>query len=278
MNNRNITIFLGIIAFATIPVYWLQMGFHIVAVRDTLFMSTIFMAMCGGIFAVWKFGINRARSITLLSFAIALTSVFIAESIFEYHYIKYYHNIPFPSVEDYFNLAYYIFFFIGLMNEIRIARINWKKVNKKMLLLLAIGCLILVGIVSYFGVYKSYDPTLDLFSNLVSMGYGVGDLLLILTAFSVFVLVREYRGGRLARIWLTFFIALLLVLTADITWSFYSSQYHNEVWFYKSLLDTIWMLAYLSYAKALFDFGFSIDDAYAKIKQLRSSVKTSEKK
>src|SRR5438132_855386 len=124
MNSRNITRLIILIALAIIPVYWLQIAFHIIPIRDGLFLTTVFIAMCGGIFAAVKYGLRNSRSLTLLSFCVALISIFIAELIFEYHYIKYYHDIPFPSVEDYFNLAYYVFFFIGLINEIRIAHVN----------------------------------------------------------------------------------------------------------------------------------------------------------
>lgn len=262
MNKKVITTILILLAVAIIPVYWLKLAFKIIPIRDGLYMITVITAVIASFFACFKYGIKHARSLTLLAIAGALVSELIAEFIFEYHYIILRHDIPFPSVEDLFSLLYYGLFFVGLINEIRVAHVNWKKLNKRILILPIIISLILICVVSYMGIYEAYDPTETLFANIVSMAYGVGDLLLIIISLFLIVLVKEYRGGKFARIWMFLLIGFIFNITADIFWSFYPTQYHDEVWFYKSFFDTASMLGYLCFAQMLFLFGFSISDAY----------------
>jgi hypothetical protein len=261
MTKTIIRSILILIALAIIPVYWLRLAFDNVPIRDGLFLSTIFIALCGGIFAVRKYGFKNARSLTLLSLTAAVGCLFIGELIFQYHFIQYGHDIPFPSVGDIFNISVYPIFFVGLFNEIRLAKVNWKKLNKAAVILFILVSVILVGMVSYYGIYKSYDASMDLFANLVSMSYGVGDLFIICVTLLLLVLVKEYRGGRFAKIWLFMLTGFICILAADMTWSFHSTEYHDEVWFIKSLLDSFWMAGYLCFAQALFEFGFSIMDA-----------------
>jgi hypothetical protein len=262
MNNKVVTIILIILLLASIPIYWLRLAFNIPPIRDGLYLSTVFIALIGAFFAISKYGLKSARRVTLISFAVALLGSFTSELIFEYHFIILKHDIPFPSIGDFFSLLAYIGFFAALINEMRLAKVNWKHVNKLLLAGVILFSLTLICVVSYFGIYQAYDPAENLFTNLVSMGYGVGDLFLIIVSLFLVILVKEYRGGRFAKIWMTLLIGFVFFLASDITWSFYPTQYHDEVWFYKSLLDTLWMIGYLCFAWTFFQFGFSISDAY----------------
>lgn len=279
MNRRVVTVILILLALATIPVYWLKLAFTIIPIRDGLYLSTVFASVIAGFFAIYKYGFKHARRFTLLFLTGALTSMLISELIFEYHYVIDKHNIPFPSIGDFFGLLFYLLFVVGLINEMRLAKINWENVSKRLLGVTILISVILLGVVGYYGVYQSYDPTVSLFTNIVEMAYGVGDMLLIITSLMLVVLVREYRGGRFAKIWLTLLVGFCFFLSGDITANFYLTQYNNEVWFYKSLLDTLWMIAYLCMAQALFLYGFSIMDAYNLANtKVRKDTKTIELK
>jgi hypothetical protein len=262
MSSKTVTIILTILLLAVIPVYWLRLAYTNIPIRDGLYLSSVVIAVIAGSFAIYKYGVKHSRRLTLFALTAAVASSLISEIIFEYHYVIDKHNIPFPSIADFFSLFFYVFFLIALINEIRLAKVDWKHFKKRLLIIPIIISIILIGVVSYFGVYKAYDSTVDLFTNIVAMAYGVGDLLLIITSIFLVILVREYRGGRFAKIWLILLTGFVFFLAADITWSFYPNQYHDEVWFYKSLLDTLWMIGYLCFAQTLFQFGFSIADAY----------------
>lgn len=55
------------------------------------------------------------------------------------------------------------------------------------------------------------------------------------------------------------------MLIADILFAVYTSAYNAQEWFIKSLLDSLWMSSYLLFGYALFEFSFSLQDAYKNI-------------
>jgi hypothetical protein len=261
MTNKIIYALLLLIVAGVIVVYWLQFGFTTIIIRDGLYMSTVFMAVAGGGYAIHTYGFKNARSLTLLFLTAAVGCLLIGESIFEYHFLVLKHDIPFPSIGDFFYLSSYPLLFAGLFNEIRLADVNWRKLNKGIWLLLVIVSLALTFVVYKWGIVTGYNAEDTLFTNTISMSYGVGDLFLIIVNLFLLVLVREYRGGRFARIWLIMLLGFVFLLTGDILQEFYRTEYHNEVWFWKCLFDSLGMACYLCFATALFEFGFSIKDA-----------------
>src|SRR6185369_5807284 len=136
---------------------------------------------------------------------------------------------------------------------IRIAKVNWKGIAKPTLFLFVLVSLLLAALVGYFGIYQAYKPAETLLSNSIAIGYGVGDLLLILVTVLLLVLVWEFRGGKLSRVWLIMFCGFIFTLVADILFAMYRLQYDMQIWFYKSLLDSFWIAGYLLFASAFFD-------------------------
>lgn len=262
MTKSIMRVIIILIALFIIPVYWMRLAFENVTIRDGLFLSTVFMATAGGIYALSNYGLKYVRNITLIGLTAGVGFLLITELLFQYHYLVYHTEIPFPSIADFFALSAYISFFIGLFHEVQLAKVNLRKLNRNASFFVLAAALVLICIIAYFGIYKAIDPEADSFTNFVAMGYGVADLVIISLNLLLLLLVREYRGGRFSRIWLTMLIGFVFLLATDIMWSFNIDAYHNEEWLIKSLLDTTWMLSYLFFAWSLFDFGFSIKDAY----------------
>src|SRR5260221_13810743 len=104
MNSKTITIILILLAIASLPIYWMRLAFTIIPIRDGLYLSTVLIAVIAGCFAIFKYGIKHSRRLTLFSFTAAVTCSLISEIIFQYHYAIDKHNIPFPSVGDFFSL------------------------------------------------------------------------------------------------------------------------------------------------------------------------------
>ena len=269
MNNKIVNIILLCIALAIIPVYWLRFAFTNAVIRDSLYLSSVIAAVIGGGYALSKYGLKQARGLTLILLTTGVLFLLIGELIFEYYYIVLKHDIPFPSIADIFYLSSYPLLLAGFFNEIRLADVHFRKLNKMIWVLLIAIALGLSYVVYQWGIVTGYDPKEQLFTNIIAMSYGVGDIFLIMTALFLSILVREYRGGKFAGIWIYMMAGFCLLLTGDIFAEFFREQYHNEVWFWKSFLDTLGMLGYLCYAKALFNFGFSIVDAYNKILGLK---------
>lgn len=262
MSKKTVYIIYILFALAIIPVYWLQLAYHNILIRDGLFLSVEFIAVIAGIFAVSKYGFKSARGLAILLFTLGLISDFTANLIFEYFYIVDKNNIPFPSIGDLLSLLFFIFFLVALVTEVKLAHVNWKKLPKHTLILPILLSIVLTIVVSYLEIYKAYDPTQNFFSNFVSMAYGVGYLILIIICIFLTVLQKEYQGGRLQRIWILMIIALLMNVIDGIFLAIYLTQYNNEVWFYKCFFDTVDMLGYLFLATFFTEYGYSVIDAY----------------
>jgi hypothetical protein len=218
------------------------------------------------------FGLRNERALTLLCLTVGMGYWFLGEVIFNYY--QYTLNIdPFPSIADVFYLFAYPYLLIGLLNEIKISNVNWRRIHKSMFFLLGMTAVFLIAIVSYFGIYQAYNPLETFLTNAIAMGYGVGDVLLILASMLVLILAWEFRGGKLSRVWVILFFSFVSILVADILFAIYVEQYEMLDWFYKSLLDSFWMISYLLFALALFEFGFSIQDIYQKIGKLKDQPK-----
>jgi len=264
MNKRVVLISAFLLLFAGIAaVYWLKIGFYNATLRELLYLSSPFFAAISGIVALRNFGYATNRSLTLICLTAGMCYWFFGELLFDYYeYIV--HSTPYPSAADIFYILAYPMLFLGLINEIRMARVNWKNLAKPTIFLFILVALLLAAIVGYFGIYQAYDANEQLLTNIIAMGYGVGDLLLILVNILLLVLVWEFRGGKLSRVWLILFCGFLFTLIADILFAIYHDQYTMQEWFYKSLLDSFWILGYLFFATAFFEFAFAIQDTYQK--------------
>ena len=261
-----ITLLLALLYGGALVVYWFHLGFDNIPLREAIYLSTSGIATLGGFYAIRKFGLSTARSLTLLLLTFGIGYWFIGEVLFDYY--QYIINTnPFPSAADIFYVLGYGFMFVGLVNEIRIVKINWHRIEKPTLFLYGLVMLLFAALIAYFGLYQAYDPTKTLFVNSIAISYGLGDLLLIMANIFVLILVWEFRGGRFSRVWMCLFLSFIMMLVADILFAMYTDQYSNQVWFYKSLLDSFWMGAYVLFGYALFDFGFSIQEVYKTIQQ-----------
>lgn len=265
MNKRTaLLLFFALFFLTTTIVYWLRIGFAFILLREGLYLSTSLLATLAGIFALKMFGIKNERAKTLLFLTLGIGYWFMGEVLFNYY--EYVLQIdPYPSAADIFYVLAYPLLLIGLINEIRIAQITWRKIHKPTVFLFGLVAFLLSLVVFYFGIYQAYDAQKTVLGNIVAMSYGVGDLLLILANIFVLILVWEFRGGKLSRVWLLMFFSFILTLVADILFAIFNEQYDAQLWFYKSLLDFFWMISYLLFAAALFEFGFSIQDALKKL-------------
>jgi hypothetical protein len=87
--------------------------------------------------------------------------------------------------------------------------------------------------------------------------------LVILANIVLLILAWEFRGGKFARVFLALCLSFVSIFVADIIFAIDEGQY--QLWFYKSLLDSLWMGGYIFFTYALCEFGFSVQDAYRKL-------------
>jgi hypothetical protein len=237
-------------------VSWLSIGG--VSLQNSVVLFTSLVAVSGGVYAFMTYGFSGKRAMTILALTVGLSCWFVGEALWNYYEAL--GIMPFPSIADLFYLVAYPFLFIGLINEIRSAQIDWKKFSRSLLFLLGLTTILLSSIVLYFGVFLSYHASQPLLNNVIAMGYGIADLLLIIVTMLILVLVWEFRGGQLARSWIALFCGFVAMLIADILFAMFTNQYESHVGFYKSIIDSFFMLSYVLFAYGLFDFAFSLED------------------
>lgn len=256
--SKKIAFILGVLFLICDSFYWLRIGGNLnVFLHSTVYLIPPFIAVIAGAFALDIYGLKGDKTQTLILLILGISCWFVGETFwYMYEFVSFIN--PFPSFADVFYLLSYPLFLLALMHEIKSIKISWKKIHPSIIFLFVFAFISLAILVVYFGVILAFDPTVSIFANVIAMGYGIGDLLLVVANTLVLVLAWEFRGGKMSRVWISLFIAFISILVADILFAIHSEAYEKEVWFWKSLLDSFWMLGYILFAFAFFDFGFSI--------------------
>lgn len=235
-------------------------------INTAFLISSSLLSTVAGFYAASIYGFDNPHGKSLLYISFGLLFWFIGEVTWDvYEFIL---NIdPYPSVADFAYLMFYPMFFLGLLNEIRISNFNWKKLSLFNSTLLAIVVIFLVIIVSYFGIYLSYNVDVSFIENSVAIFYGIGDLVLVILSLFVFKLASEYMGGRLSYPWICFLIAIFLMLVADILFAKYNIEYEEGVWYFREFLDLFWNSGFLVFAYSLLTLGLIIKNIPAPSKK-----------
>lgn len=261
---------IGFVAFfiSAMIAYWiLPVGEIKIMLQYFFMLSSLIIAVAGGAYSLYKYGTHGTKANTLLLLTGGMFCWLVGESIWTYY--EYYLRIdPFPSLADICYLMAYPLFFLALLRELWLTRINWKTLSKSLIFMIIMSSLLLIGIVLYFGVYLAYQPDEVLLTNSIAISYGIADLVLIVASMLLLILAWEFKGGELSRIWMTLFVSFFLTLSSDILFAVFTKVYNEQGSFYRSLTDSIWILAYMLFAYALFNFGFSIGSAEKTLQRL----------
>lgn len=267
--RQNILVFCGIYIIA-LAIYWiLPISTTKTFLQYTILLFSLITAVAGGLYALKKYGTLGPKAPTIILLTFGMGSWLIGESLWTY--FESIANIqPFPSIADIFYLLAYPMFFYALYREIKLTQISWKSLSTSLLFLMGIIALLLIIIVSYFGVYMAYSPNETFLANTIAISYGVADMILIIATMALLVLAWEFRGGALSRIWMSIFISFFLTLVADILFAIFTNSYGEIGSIQRNLTDSLWILAYLLFAHAMFDFGLSIETAKIHLESLIS--------
>lgn len=234
----------------------------------SVLLSSLAIALTGGIYALKEYGLNSAKSKTLIFFTTGIGCWLIGESLWTYYeYIL--HTDPFPSIADIFYVSAYPLFFMGLVREIQSAKVSWHKLQKSILFLMLMSTVLLAIVVNYFGVFLAYSPQEPLLTNVIAMSYGIGDLILLVAAMSLLILAWEFRGGALSQIWLKVFFSFMFTLAADILFAIFTASYNETNSLTRSFIDCLWIVSYLLMGYALFSFAISIQSAHTYLQDLK---------
>lgn len=227
---------------------------------DTLYVFSALIAFLAAVYTVYFYGINNPRGRALLYIALGILLWFFAEATWVF--LDFFsQTAPYPSVADVFFILAYPLFFIGLAKEAQIGKISWKP--DRILPLVALAS-VLGLVVFYFGVYTAYNAAQDTISNLFSIFYGVGDLILLIVGVLSLFIILDYRKGRLFAPWIMIMLGFFSILVADIIFSVYEDSYieggGNII-----RIDIFWTSGYLL-------IGFGLTLISISLKEMRSKL------
>lgn len=219
---------------------------------EILYLIAPISAFFVGMLLLRKLGTKNLLGHSLFFLVLGMLSFSIGESI--WFFLDYVMGIdPYPSVADFFLLAVFPISLIGLLIKIKAEKINWSfSFFKKNLPIISI-LLILTVVVFYFGIFSAYVPEDGLTSNLVSMLYGLGDLVLIFACFLVLIVTIEYKGGRMFAPWLMITSCYATLLIADVLFSANRNAYETNLAL-QVTIDCIWMAGYFIFGIGMLDF------------------------
>lgn len=221
--------------------------------QSLLFLFPPLLAALLGFYAAstYKLGNIHGRSMAFLASGMAF--FFVGEALFFYYqYIL--DKTPFPSIADVFYLLAYPMILIGLMIEVRMHKPRLSEFSKKTIFVMSTAFIALLGIVSYFGIYKAYDTDATILSNWIAISYGVADLIILIPAMYVLKLAFDFKGGKLFNTWIMIFFAMLFMLAGDILFASYNEKYSEGLKPY-TLIDLLWVASYLLFAYSFFYTG-----------------------
>ena len=229
-------------------------------VQEMVFLIAPLFAVITGFIAFKKFGLKTAQGKAILLLTLGFLSSLLAEMIWDYFEIVLKIS-PTPSIADFFYLLAYPFFIWAIISALDIGKIEW---TKKKVLLTIIPFVLLAGITFYFEIYGAYEAYEPLLKNMISISYGIADMIVLALLLLMINLSQNFKGGMLEKFWISFALSFIALWIGDIIYGIYFDQYNIPTWFYRQI-DYLWILQYLICAYAFTRLSGSIDDLKKKI-------------
>jgi diguanylate cyclase len=231
---------------------------------ETLYLFPVFISAAAGFFAARAYGLKSHNGKAL--FLIALGLAFWATGELLWYIFKNFMGIdPFPSAADALFLLAYPLLLSGILYGTRLARTKWNQMDKEAAAVGIAVVVILAAAVSYWGIYKAYNPETSLFENIMAMSYGVADLILIGALIFSLGTARAFKGGRFGIFWTLITSGFFFTLSANILFAIYRSPYGEDLKPYM-YIDLVWIAGYLLVAYALLDNALSLRAIHKKLK------------
>lgn len=241
---------------------------------DFLYLLAPASAFLMGMLLLRNLGTKNPLGFSILFLVLGMLAFSIAEII--WFFLAYVLQAdPYPSIADIFFLVVYPVSLIGIIIKIKSEKITWSLsfFKKFTPLILILG--VLVALVAYFGIYNAYVPEDGLASNVVSMLYGIGDLILIFGCFLILVITIGYKGGKMFSPWILTTLSYSILLVADVLFSANKDVYEINSML-KMAIDLIWMMGYFVFGLGMLNFLEIVQSQQDKIKS-KLNLKENEK-
>lgn len=143
----------------------------------------------------------------------------------------------------------------GYIRESLALKVRWKD-NPSTVYGFIIFALVIVTTIYKFGTSGG--------TNLLNIGYTVGDVLLIVTSLIILQITITYKGGLMARSWLAIFVGHFTIVLGDVVLAVFNKPFAENIWPY-TLIRLIWLLANLVIAYGFYSISGNIRLAQRKI-------------
>ncbi len=224
------TVTIAAIATEILSIYMYMMAYDTGITEDVTFLTytnsmiVIWAALCTVCFALTmgSFGLKSPPGKVWLLLTIGIACWLIGDVL--YFYFQIFELRPeemlFPTEADYFWTIGYLFVFIGILLQMRLASVKLTKIE-------VIVVLIVVAVSSVIAIYYViwpvleqdlllYEYTLDYW--VFSLIYPILDLVLIPLAI---ILAMKYRGGEFSKAWLIIAIGLVVTAIYDLLYTYF---------------------------------------------------------
>lgn len=246
------------------PLFWiLMLAFNILEYGNYLnlyfFIITLLLVILSSYNLIKIYGLKNIHGRTFFYITIAFIIGFIGMLMWQFPiFNKFTANF---DIANYLMLAGYLFYFIGLINEIKFARLKFK-IFKKLLIIAVI--LILFAIIFYFNLYSNFKAGV-LQAVVINFLYNFFNILFIIATIFLLLITFEYKGGKLFTPWLMVFLGTFFNFAADFLYSFFSQGYDAGTYPHK-LIDLLWLTDYLLVGAAFFQMALILKEMNDRLK------------
>jgi hypothetical protein len=228
-----------------------------------VFLLFPFLSVLAGSYAIKAYGYSNTHGKSMLFITAGFASWFIGETLWTIFAIVLHIN-PYPSIADIFYLLAYVLIFLGIIREIRVYKTNISVLRS---LIVCIFSVIVSIVVFNMTVVSAYINGASLIENSIAIGYGIVDLILIITIAHLLILTMDFKGGKIFIMWSYFLAGAIFMLLGDIFFSLYPEQYEQGIAQYKQI-DLLWIVSYSLFTVSLFEVHFLLTDAKDVVKKL----------
>jgi hypothetical protein len=221
-----------------------------------LFQAFSVLVVGVGIYSLRVFGFKGFRSMTILLITSGVLMWSIGDTIWGYEQIVV-GEIGFPSAADYFYLLGYPMIFWAAISDAIGSKLSFRKLPSGTKMAMLLAAVLLVGAFAYLGVYNIYDSEASGGENLVLIGYGVGDIFLVVASLLVLVMANSFGNSVVGRFWKGMLLGVGVTLLADIFYGIFTDPYIDGEALYAVTIDGLYILGYVFMANALWDLSIA---------------------
>lgn len=154
-------------------------------------------------------------------------------------------NSAVVSPADIFYLLGYALVFVGIIYGVRLSSPDLFKNKLRGIIFLFIMALLIVGYFYFFPL--SWDSEISVLENILTSGYIIADLLLIIP---LILLCYSLFEGRLSRGWILIFLGTVISLAGDLWYAKNYALYEAGT----NAIDLVWYAGYLVWIYAMVEF------------------------